>query len=231
MSDAEFQSRQYQHRYDAHVKPINELVDRLRDPHGRGWVPYVAPVHGGVDAWILSILRDPGPATQEGVGSGFLCIENADPTAEQQCVAFANVGVTASDVVPWNAYPWYVNRKLTAAERQAGVSPLAQLLALLPRVTVVLLQGRDAADTWRRFERDLPTALRDREIEVIATYHPGRQALWARDPAERERRRQARNAAYLRAAARRPKLRRWPGVDIELSRNDAFRSSSRDHAN
>jgi hypothetical protein len=69
MSDVEFRLRQYQRRYDPHVKPINELVDRLRDPQGRGWVPYIAPVHGGVDSWILSILRDPGPATQDGVGS------------------------------------------------------------------------------------------------------------------------------------------------------------------
>jgi hypothetical protein len=206
MSDTEFRSQQYQHRYDPHVKPINELVDRLRDPQGRGWVPYVAPVHGGVDAWILSILRDPGPATQDGVGSGFLCIENADPTAEQQCVAFADAGLTAADVVPWNAYPWYVNRKLSAAERQSGVAPLVQLLALLPRVSVVLLQGGDAADTWRRLNRDQPTALLDRDLEVIATFHPGRQALWVRDPAERERRRQARHAAYQRAAALRPQV-------------------------
>ena len=46
----------------------------------------------------------------------------------------------------------------------------------------------------------------DRELEVIATFHPGRQALWVRDPAERERRRQARHAAYQRAAALRPQV-------------------------
>jgi hypothetical protein len=123
MGDAEFRSQQYQHRYDPHVKPINELVDCLRDPQGRGWVPYVAPVHGGVDSCILSILRDPGPATQDGVGSGFLCIENADPTAEQQCLAFADVGVTTADVVPWNAYPWYVNGSVASGERMIDYRP------------------------------------------------------------------------------------------------------------
>jgi hypothetical protein len=56
-------------------------------------------------------------------------------------VALADVGVTAVDIVPWNAYPWYVNRKLSAGERQAGVAPLVELLDLLPRVSVLLLQG------------------------------------------------------------------------------------------
>ncbi|GAA4243232.1 hypothetical protein GCM10022255_001420 [Dactylosporangium darangshiense] len=51
-----------------------------------------------MDAWVVSILRDPGPATHEGTGSGFLCMENDDPTAEQQCLAFAEVGVTPSDI-------------------------------------------------------------------------------------------------------------------------------------
>lgn len=204
MADVEYRDEQHRDRCAPHVKPVNELVDRLRDPAGRGWVPYVAPAHGGIDAWILSILRDPGPATQEGVGSGFLCIENDDPTAEQQCTAFADVGVTAADIAPWNAYPWYINRKPSAAERAAGVDPLAQLLALLPRVTVVLLQGRDAADTWRRLRRTRPEMVPGRDVEVIETYHPGRQALWSPDPAERERRREVRGNAYRQAAARRP---------------------------
>jgi hypothetical protein len=148
--------------------------------------------------------RDPGPATQQGVGSGFLCIENDDPTAEQQCIAFAEVGVTAADITPWNSYPWYINRKPFAAERLAGVAPLAELLALLPKLAVVLLQGGDAADTWRRLQRTRPDALPGQHVEVIETYHPGRQALWSPDPAERERRRHHRRAAYKQAAALRP---------------------------
>jgi hypothetical protein len=67
-----------------HVAPINALVDDLVDPSGRGWVPYVAPVYGGIDARVLCILRDPGPKTQsEHSGSGFLCPENDDASAER----------------------------------------------------------------------------------------------------------------------------------------------------
>jgi hypothetical protein len=36
-----------------HVAPVNALADELR-----GWVPYVAPLYGGVEARMLSVLRD-----------------------------------------------------------------------------------------------------------------------------------------------------------------------------
>src|SRR5215211_5814233 len=84
MRDPGFRLEQERGRYAPHVRPVNELVDELRCRHGRGWMPYVAPWHGGVLARVLSVLRDPGPKTQDGVGSGFLCIENDDPTAELQ---------------------------------------------------------------------------------------------------------------------------------------------------
>ncbi|MFC8276504.1 hypothetical protein ACFUJR_29020 [Streptomyces sp. NPDC057271] len=84
MADETFRTDQERNRYAAHVRAINELVDGLRDQDGRGWMPYVAPWHGGTEARVLSVLRDPGPKTQDGTGSGFLCTENDDPTAERQ---------------------------------------------------------------------------------------------------------------------------------------------------
>jgi hypothetical protein len=85
MRDAAFRQFQRDRRTDPHIAPINQLVARLQGYDGRGWLPEVAPMHGGVDARILSVLRDPGPMTREGSGSGFLCVENDDPTAETQC--------------------------------------------------------------------------------------------------------------------------------------------------
>jgi len=38
---------------------------------------------GGVDALALSISRDPGPKAGGTKGSGFLSIENDDPSAER----------------------------------------------------------------------------------------------------------------------------------------------------
>jgi hypothetical protein len=58
-----------------------------------------------MDARILSVVRDPGPMTREGSGSGFLCVENDDPTAETQCGLFEAYGISPRWVLPWNAYP------------------------------------------------------------------------------------------------------------------------------
>src|SRR5688572_10358255 len=107
MTDPWFREEQWQHRFDAHVAPINRLVDTLRDS-GRGWVPYVAPMYGGANARLLSLLRDPGPMTQTEGGSGFICMENDDATAEAISQYFSDARIPATDIVPWNVYPWYI---------------------------------------------------------------------------------------------------------------------------
>src|SRR4051812_19542611 len=106
MREPAFRKSQVDHRMDPHIAPINELVGRLQNRDGRGWLPEVAPLHGGVDARVLSVLRDPGPMTQGGQGSGFLCIENDDATAEAQFLLFEEYGILPRWVLPWNAYPW-----------------------------------------------------------------------------------------------------------------------------
>ncbi|MCX5124605.1 uracil-DNA glycosylase [Streptomyces sp. NBC_00347] len=196
MRDEAFRLTQEKERYAPHVRPINEMVDALRDPEGRGWMPYVAPLHGGATARVLSILRDPGPKTLEGAGSGFLCVENDDPTAELQAQIFEQAGITPGDITPWNAYPWYINRSPKATELQAGAEVLKQLLGLMPKTEVVLLQGNEAQDVWRRLLKTHSDAVRDRTLEVVSTYHPGQQALFVRDPEERARRAQHRIDSY-----------------------------------
>jgi hypothetical protein len=85
----------------------------------------------------------------------------------------------------WNAYPWYINRAPKAAELEEGVGPILDLIALMPKLKVVLLQGGTARDSWRRVTRRAPKLVGERGIKVIDTYHPGRQALWHKDPAVR----------------------------------------------
>jgi hypothetical protein len=106
MADAAFLSSQQAGAHsEPHMAPINAFVDKIRDKDGRGWVPYIAPHHGGTDAQILSILRDPGPAAHSDKGSGFLSVENDDPTAERQARLFETHGISPRIVLPWNAYP------------------------------------------------------------------------------------------------------------------------------
>ena len=69
MANADFRKQQRDHRLDTHVASINAFVSKLRDRDGHGWLPEVAPMHGGVDARVLSVLRDPGPKTAEATSS------------------------------------------------------------------------------------------------------------------------------------------------------------------
>jgi hypothetical protein len=200
MRDPLFRKDQASHLIDPHIKPINDLVDRLIELDDRGWMPYVAPIHGGTKARVLSVLRDPGPKTQSSSGSGFLCIENDDPTAESQAEMFARFGIKASDVLPWNAYPWYINRVPNAPELEAGALVLLELVALLPSLRVVLLQGRDAGAGWRRVVKKAPTLAVDRGLTVVECIHPSRQALWTPDPVVREQRLKQREVAYASVA-------------------------------
>jgi hypothetical protein len=201
MADPAFREDQWNRRFDPQVAPINRYVDEIRSL-GYGWAPYVAPVHGGVHAQVLSILRDPGPATQDGgEGSGFLCVENDDASAELQCELLDHAGLVAADLLPWNAYPWYINRKPSTAELRLGLPTIIRLLELAPAAEVVVLQGADARAAWKLLRREHPQVLRARRLVVVETYHPSRQALFTPDPAEQSRRRARRFEAFSEVAA------------------------------
>lgn len=200
MRDPVFRQDQYARRYDPHIAPVNRYVDELATV-GRGWLPYVAPLHGGIDARVLSILRDPGPATQASTGSGFLCIENDDPSAELQCDHLAQAGLTARDLLPWNAYPWYIDRQPERHELVAGLDTIAHLLQLAPGIRVVILQGGDAKRSWKLMERTHGSLLASCNLTIVETLHPSPQALFHPDPAVREQRRRRRYKAFEEVAA------------------------------
>lgn len=189
MSEPDFRAVQAAGARSApHIKPINAFIESIRGQDGRGWAPLTPPHHGGVDAKVLSVLRDPGPATRDGEGSGFISVENDDPTAERQALLFKQNGISSRDVLPWNAYPWYINAAPNAEQSAAGAHVLIDLLELLPDLQVVLLQGRDAERSWKRAVKLSPRLGVTEHLTVLATIHPGRQALFHPDKDERERR-------------------------------------------
>lgn len=189
MTDPDFRAAQAAGARSApHIEPINAFVESIRGQDGRGWAPLIPPHHGGVDAKVLSVLRDPGPATRDGEGSGFISVENDDPTAERQAVLFEQNGISSRDVLPWNAYPWYINAAPNAEQSTAGARVLNDLLELVPDLRVVLLQGRDAEKSWKRAVMLSPRLRAAEQLTVLATIHPGRQALFHRDRDERARR-------------------------------------------
>lgn len=153
MSSAAHQRKQWAGRYDTHVTPLNAFVDSLGEVDGAGPPPYIAPMYRGTGAHGLAVLRDPGPRAGGAKGSGFLSVENDDPTAERQLGFKVEAGLDPSEVVPWNAYPWYINRAPSAVEMRQGTEPLKRVLGLLPELRVVLLLGATPsgpADTSRR---------------------------------------------------------------------------------
>jgi hypothetical protein len=197
MRDPAFRRSQLDGLRLPHVAPVNALVDELRGS-GRGWVPYIAPIYGGVDARMLSVLRDPGPGTNDASdGSGFLCLENDDATAERFATLLDEAGISPAEMVPWNAYPWFINRRPRTGELDAGIEPLRRLVELLPRLRVVMLNGIDAQTAWRRYARRHPATVQS--LVVIATYHTSPQALWTSDLAVREGRLRRLKGAFVEA--------------------------------
>jgi hypothetical protein len=194
MADIDFRNDQFNRIYDSHISPINRYVDFLREQSGRGWVPYVAPLYGGVDAKLLSVLRDPGPKTREGAGSGFICMENDDQTAEALCNHYAQAGIPACDIVPWNSYPWYINKAPSVVQLRAGAETIAHLLEILKEVRVVMLHGGDAHRVW-----DYVPAVRT--MHVIKTFHPSSQAFIHKDPQVIAERRRHIREAFREAAS------------------------------
>jgi hypothetical protein len=200
MADDEFRRAQVAGAgTEPHMAPIDAFVAAISEPDEEGRVPRIAPHHGGTDARVLSVLRDPGPKTLEGTGSGFLSVENDDPTAERQAILFREHGIRDRDVLPWNAYPWFIDRAPNAAEGRVGARALVELIALLPDLEIVLLQGRDAERIWR-YATELDPSLAA-GVVVRATIHPGRSALFHPDRAVRQARVAHQVATYREVGA------------------------------
>jgi hypothetical protein len=203
MKDPEFLRQQQADIYAPHIAPVNRLVDSLIEPAppaGRGWMPYVAPLHGGVHARVLSILRDPGPKTRQDGGSGMICVENDDPTAAKMGELFTEAGIAYEDITPWNAYPWYINAAPTGPQVTQGVAPLKSLVELMPNLKVVLLQGGQAQAVWRKLAKGHPRFVASLRIRSVATFHPGNQALQTPNPEVRQQRIDRRKEAMKEVA-------------------------------
>ncbi|MFE6923801.1 uracil-DNA glycosylase [Nocardia sp. NPDC057663] len=198
MRDPEYRRHQHSLVYIDRLAPINQLVDALRSEQGE-WMPYVAPTYGGIEARILAVFRDPGPRTQQDKGSGFLSLENDDPSAERHLGFVTDAGISPTELTVWNTYPWYINRNPASGEIDRGLDPLRRLIDLLPELQVVIAHGGAAQTAWLRFERKYPRV--SSRLKVIKTYHTSQQALWTPNVEERERRQADIANAYAKAAA------------------------------
>ncbi|MDV2474338.1 uracil-DNA glycosylase [Rhodococcus zopfii] len=171
---------------DPHVKPLNELADRIAEtvglPHGH--VPYVDPDQGGIHARVLVLLDNPSTKAEAGTGSGLLSLDNDDRTARNCREAYARHGVPWSQVVHWNVVPFPVagvrNGGSTAAERARAVRWTREVVDLCPDLEQVLLLGAAARDGWAR-------AGIGRDLYVLPGKIPHCSARGLNSPGGRER--------------------------------------------
>jgi len=168
-----------------HVAPLNNWVRALRSRLGSdAIVPWFDPCDGGCEAQILWLLEAPGAkATRERGGSGFISCNNNDASAQNTWTTREDGGVPRNLVVHWNAIPYYIgtDTKIRAFNRNdvAAVGPLLrELLAMLPRLNVVILGGLAAQKVWKGY------APPNHSLEVIRCPHPSPRNLNSR-PASR----------------------------------------------
>jgi hypothetical protein len=141
--------RRQQLLHAPHMGPLVQYVERLRADSD--WeVPDFDPVDGGTNAKILFLAEKPGPMTSlerpgTRAGSGFISLDNDDPTAEAGFRFLAEAGIPRSCIVKWNVVPgWNGTRRITALELRRGVDGVTRLLEHLPALRAIVLVGKNA---------------------------------------------------------------------------------------
>lgn len=161
-----------------------EVEERRRALQPGIVIPHFDPAESGVAARALLLLEAPGPKTvPEWGGSGFISVDNDDPTAQ-------NVWTTRNDVglhdhaLAWNIVPWVLGRasvKPSSAELAQGAVELRGLLNVLPNLRVIVLAGQKAQQAW---DAHLDLIIGD-QYRVIRTVHPAGQSFAQRGAKER----------------------------------------------
>lgn len=159
--------------------PLTSYVQQLRlQVREQGLeVPDLDPLGGGRHTRILYLLEAPGPkAVPLRGGSGFVSMDNDDPTAQTVFQLTQQAGVNRDWVSLWNIVPWYAGdtsriRAVRPAEIQAGRDHLRQLLIRLPELRVVVTLGAPAALGWSALAADFA------HVVTLSTWHAGGQAL------------------------------------------------------
>ena len=151
----------------AEMRPLNQFAASLRERHGA--VPDFDPLDGGIEARLLLVLETPGPGAAP---TRFVSRDNPTGTAANLRRFFDAAGIARRDCVIWNAVPWIIhapharNRAPRRAEIALGLVELPPLLDLLPRLVVVILAGRVAAEAE-------PSVLATRRaLPVLLMPHP-----------------------------------------------------------
>lgn len=166
------------------VQPLRKWAAELKERRGpETYLPDFDPAEAGVEARVLIVAEAPGPKTNPlNKGSGFISVDNDDPSAENAWRMRAAVGLHEG-VIHWNIVPWYLGAaavKPTRDDLERGAATLRGLLDELPELQVVLLAGLPAQTGWDRHLSGYRTG----DITVIRTWHFSGLAM--KQPGKRE---------------------------------------------
>jgi uracil-DNA glycosylase len=154
---------------EPHISPLTNLVESIRRDRGVvAEVPYFDPTDGGINAMCLFLLEAPGA---KAVASGFVSRNNPDQTAKNFFLLNQDAGLARELTVSWNIVPWYIGdggsiRSASASDVEEGSRYLSALLALLPRLDLVVLIGRKAQTAALHIQKAVPQAI------VLDMLHP-----------------------------------------------------------
>ena len=157
-----------------HLRPLVEVIHLIQRELGSHYIiPMPDPLDGGCDARVLILLEAPGPRAIE---TGFISLDNPDPTANNLRELLEEGGVARSDVLMWNSVPWFIvndKGKNVAPKRDEHVRArpyLSFVLHQLPHLRAVLLMGNHAQHAWDTFAWPRP-------VETYRTKHPSQRGM------------------------------------------------------
>jgi hypothetical protein len=153
-----------------------DVEERRRGRRPDAVLPHFDPAEAGIEARALVLLEAPGPKTvPEWGGSGFISVDNNDPTAQNMWTARNDTGLH-DHVLAWNIVPWVLGRasvKPAASDLAQGAVELRGLLGLLPDLRVIILSGQKAQEGW---DTHLELTIGD-HYRVLRTVHPAGQSF------------------------------------------------------
>jgi len=171
--------------FEAHVAPLNRLVERLRE-EGRP-SPWFDPDSGGTSSRVMFLLESPGPMASAAHGSGLISIDNDDQTAARFFRLTQEAGLDRGAYLNWNVVPWYVstdrrNQNAAPVDFVDAEPWLHDLLGLLPSLDIVVTMGNFARDCWVRYLRHDDAPL----LRLAVTAHPSASARRSRPSFEQD---------------------------------------------
>lgn len=163
---------------------FENLVGRIRkECNLTAEVPDFDPMNGNEQAKYLFLLEAPGP---KAVQSGYISLDNPDPTARNFREQLKAAGITREEIAIWNIVPWYIGnetgKSIRAANRadvHAGIEYLSPLVSAMQKLQCIFLVG-GAARQAHLFLSQITTA------RIVSCHHPSARGLNTNPKAEQE---------------------------------------------